>query len=547
MYPDISKIKQVLLRGNYISEEESAAAEKTAQNSSQYIDTLVREELLTKTLLGQALAEAYNLRFIEPDTSQSARSRVSQIPESFARPNRVVIAKTSDDQVTVVTDTPSEVDKNGLKLLFPGKEIVMAYTLPDLIDASLVLYSAPLETRFSQIISGGKRVAPEIINQIISDALSVRASDIHFEPQRTGVQIRFRIDGILRPVSQIAKEYYINILNRIKVESGMRIDEHRSSQDGAISFISHQTADLRVSLVPTIEGETIVMRILDSGSSLNLTDIGLSEAYRKIVRNYATQPFGMLLTVGPTGSGKTTTLYSLLKILNQPNVNITTIEDPVEYKIAGINQIQVREEGNMTFVRGLKSIVRQDPDIILVGEIRDRQTAEISVNAALSGHLLLSTFPANDAAAAIPRLLNLGVEPFLLASTLELIIAQRLVRKICEHCRYSLPSHTALKDSPDIDPNISKFFPRHSNLYAGKGCNYCNNTGFKGRTALFEILQITPEMQDLIVKSPSAKEITTLAKKQAALSLFDDGMDKVRQGITTLSEVLRVVKKPWVS
>jgi len=335
------------------------------------------------------------------------------------------------------------------------------------------------------------------------------------------------------------------VLNRIKVESGMRIDEHLASQDGAVQRKNDQLkVDLRVSLVPTVEGEKIVMRVLGSYvESFTFADIGLDDAHREIMERNIAKPFGMILTVGPTGSGKTTTLYSLLKMLNKPDVNITTIEDPVEYKMPGANQIQVNEASNMTFAKGLRSIVRQDPDIILVGEIRDQETAEISVNAALTGHLLLSTFHANDAATAMPRLVDMGIEPFLLASTLEVIIAQRLVRKICSNCRYSLPVHDALA-SIKGGASLQKYFKSDDNVYAGKGCNVCSGSGFKGRSAVFEMIEVTPEMQELMLRSPSNQEIEKLARSQGSEPMFNDGIRKVKAGVTTLGEVVRVISPP---
>jgi len=251
----------------------------------------------------------------------------------------------------------------------------------------------------------------------------------------------------------------------------------------------------------------------------------------------------MILTVGPTGSGKTTTLYALLKLLNKPDVNVTTIEDPVERKMAGVNQIQVRDQSNMTFAKGLRAIVRQDPDIILVGEIRDRETAEISVNAALTGHLLLSTFHSNDAATAIPRLADMGIEPFLLASTLQVVIAQRLVRKICNNCRYTLPLNDALAGIKD-GAQLSRYFNKNDTVYAGKGCNVCSSTGFNGRSALYEFIEITPEMQELMLQSPSTREIITLARSQGSIPMFEDGIKKVKNGVTTIAEVVRVVEPP---
>ncbi|MBT4448047.1 MAG: type II/IV secretion system protein, partial [Candidatus Komeilibacteria bacterium] len=269
------------------------------------------------------------------------------------------------------------------------------------------------------------------------------------------------------------------------------------------------------------------------------SNLGLSIKHQEILEEEARKPFGMILVTGPTGSGKTTTLYALLKLLNKPEVNITTIEDPVEYKIPGINQIQINNQTNLSFAKGLRSIVRQDPDIILVGEIRDEETAEISVNAALTGHLLLSTFHSNDAATAIPRLLDMEVEPFLLASTLELVIAQRLARRICEHCRVSINKEDKVikKLIKNIDPKLAD---KISTLYKGKGCNICSDTGYSGRTALYEIIKVSAEMQDLILQNPSKQQLWDLAQKQGSVSLFEDGLEKVKSGVTTLEELMRV-------
>ena len=545
MYPEIETIKQSLLKQNYLSEEDSKAAEAAAHDSAGYVDYLVREGILTKPLLGQALAEGFNLPFADLTAHPPTKEQVAEIPETEARAFRAVLAKVSDKAVIIASDTPQKVDLDKLKSFFKVK-IQLAYALPEQIEASFRLYEQPLDTRFSQIISSGQRVAPEIVDEIIKDALNYRASDIHFEPQGQEVKVRFRVDGNLREAGKMPLLHYENVLNRVKIESGMRIDEHQIAQDGALQYRKEgASADLRVSLVPTIQGEKVVMRVLGSYiQNYTLADIGLDEPHRQMLENYAAKPFGMILTVGPTGSGKTTTLYSLLKLLNKPNVNITTIEDPVEYKIPSINQIQVREQANMTFGRGLRAIVRQDPNIILVGEIRDNETAEISINAALTGHLLLSTFHANDAATAIPRLVDLGIEPFLLASTLEVVIAQRLARRICSQCRYSLPVKEALAALPHNAAQIAPFFSRSDTVYAGKGCNVCGGTGYNGRIALFEFIEVTPEMEQLILTSPSTQEIAALARKQGAKNMFEDGISKVKSGQTTIAEVARVIELP---
>lgn len=547
MYPSIKKIKEALLEQSYISAEDSAAAEAVAHDGSEYVEYLIRAELLSKTILGQALAESYGLPFANFDSSPPTKAQVEKVDEAIAREARIVLLRSTEKTVTLATDSPEQSIDKGLKKSFPSHTIHFAYTLPEYIDRAFELYAQPLETRFAEILKSSDRIAPEIVDEILKDALSYKASDIHFEPQPDGVMVRFRVDGMLREAGKLPREYYDNVLNRLKVESGMRIDEHLTAQDGAIQRISGEhEVDLRVSLVPTVEGEKVVIRVLGSYvQNFTFSDIGLEENHRQIVERSIAKPFGMILTVGPTGSGKTTTLYALLKSLNTPNVNITTIEDPVEYKMRGANQIQVHEATNLTFAKGLRSIVRQDPDVILVGEIRDRETAEISVNAALTGHLLLSTFHSNDAATAMPRLVDMGIEPFLLASTLDIIIAQRLVRTLCMQCRYSVAAKDAIA-GVHIPANLKlgKYFTAHENLYASKGCDACNGTGFKGRLAVFEIIEMTPEMQELMLSSPSTREIETLARKQGSIAMFEDGIAKVRRGYTTIGEVLRVVSVP---
>jgi type II secretory ATPase GspE/PulE/Tfp pilus assembly ATPase PilB-like protein len=547
MYPSIEKLKEVLLKQSYISPEDSAAAEAAAHDSMGYVEFLIRSEVLSKTLLGQALAESYNLPFANLEANPVSKEDVNTIDEKTAREQRLVYLKSSDKVVAIATDAPESVNAKTVMKIFPKLSIRLAYTLPEYIDRAFEQYEQPLETRFSKILESSQRIAPEIVDEIIKDALSFKASDIHFEPQSDIVTVRFRVDGMLREAGKLPRENYDNVLNRLKVESGMRIDEHLTAQDGAIQRISdNHEVDLRVSLVPTVEGEKIVMRVLGSYvQNFTFADVGLEENHRKVIERSIAKPFGMILTVGPTGSGKTTTLYALLKALNTPNVNITTIEDPVEYKMHGTNQIQVHEATNLTFAKGLRSIVRQDPDVILVGEIRDRETAEISVNAALTGHLLLSTFHSNDAATAMPRLVDMGIEPFLLSSTLDIIIAQRLVRTLCMQCRYSVPVKDAISElHVPTGLNLSKYFMGTDSLYASKGCGACNNTGFKGRLAVFEIIEVTPEMQELMMTSPSTRGIEKLARKQGSQPMFEDGTAKVRRGFTTLAEVLRVVPLP---
>lgn len=539
-----SHIKKILLEQNYVTLDELKKAEEFAKEQrSSIVDYLLSEELITKDLLGQAIAESFKVPYADLNSNPPPQEQVLKIPQEIAEKYRVVLFKEEKDTITITTDNPKQTGlMETVRTVFGRKKVVLAYSLPKDIDEVFVHYRKALKTRFDEIIKTEEKIAPEIVDEIIKDALAFHASDMHFEPQEEEIVIRFRIDGVLHEAGRISKKYYGNILNRIKIQSNLRIDEHAATQDGAIRLSKDgKKVDMRVSIVPAINGEKVVIRLLaEYVRGFTLTDIGLSQDDQKRVSDAARKPFGMILAAGPTGSGKTTTLYSLIKILNRPEVNITTIEDPVEYKIIGATQIQVNTQTDLTFAKGLRSIVRQDPDIILVGEIRDSETAEIAVNAALTGHLLFSTFHANDAATTVPRLLDMGVEPFLLASTLELIVAQRLARRICESCRYSYSEKRANLEK--LLSNANYYFPEDEvTLYKGKGCNACGGVGYKGRIGIFELITVTPEMKDLILKSPSTKQIWEQAKNQGARSLFENGIEKVKSGATSLEELLRVV------
>lgn len=545
---DIKNLKEILLKGNYITEDDAKKAEAFLKTHDiSFVDYLFQQGLINKDLLGQAIAEYFKVSYSDLNSASISAAQINLIPEEIAKKNRVVVF--SQDKKTIVLTTDNPTNKGlipEIQKIFPDKKLKVNYSLPEDIDALFVHYQKSLETRFSKIIEKKDRVAPEILEEIFDDALVYKASDIHFEPQIKEVIVRFRVDGVLYEAGRVPREYYENILNRIKVKSGLRIDEHFSAQDGSLRYEKEgKVVDMRTSIAPTVEGEKVVLRVLAAYiQGLNLGDIGLSSVHQELLMAAVNKPFGMILVVGPTGSGKTTTLYSLLKILNSPDVNITTIEDPVEYKVLGINQIQVNPQTNLTFAKGLRSIVRQDPDTILVGEIRDQETAEIAVNAALTGHLLLSTFHANDAATTIPRLIDMGTEPFLLASTIEVIIAQRLVRKICDNCRHSVTKKQSDFNTPQLKLSMPYFSGKTVTLYEGKGCDVCGNTGYKGRTAIFEFINITPNMEELITKKPSTQDVWRLARKEGSQSLFEDGILKVKNGITTLEELLRVAEPP---
>lgn len=601
------KIGEALVKYSYVSQEEmDAALTEAKKEKANVVEILISQGLMTPQLFESAMAEYYQLEFYDIQSTPPPNEAVSKLPEEVARKYHVVVTEYTDKAATIATCDPeqpsleeilranlgaeqallpdeeavakkeeseaaedkksakkskesSKKSKSSFSLFgkkkaaaidgFKGK-IKFVYSSKAGIDAMFLRYRKPLVTRFQKIIDQENEVAPEILTEIINDAIQLRASDIHFEPQRDEhALVRFRVDGVMHEAGRIPKIYYEGVVNRVKIESGMRIDEHFTPQDGAIRHVAPDGAhmDIRVSIVPVVDGEKIVMRILASYvRSLTLKDLGFSPANQKILEEAAHKPFGMLLTTGPTGSGKSTTLYSLIIIRNTPDVNISTIEDPVEYKIAGINHIQANEEADLTFAKGLRALVRQDPDVILVGEIRDGETANIAVNAALTGHLLFSTLHSNDAATAVPRMLDMGVEPFLLASTLEVVIGQRLVRRICPQCRYSYSVKAS--EAHEMFAGAKHFFPAKGSvtLYKGKGCDACGDTGYRGRIGIHELLVVTPEIEDLIIHEATSTEINNLARQQGMRLMFEDGFDKAMAGQTTLEELMRMAAPPEV-
>ncbi len=536
-------VKEILLHQSYVTPDDMAKAEQYAkEHSTSVVDYLYSTGLINRSLLGQAVAEAFKVPFFNLAVSPPPPEQILKIPKDLAQTYYVVLVTEEPTKVTIATANPGQEKlKEKLQSVFPRQIITLAYSFPKDIENLFVSYRQPLTARLSQALRDTPGFAPKILEELFEESLIDNVSDIHFEPQEDTVIVRFRIDGVLQTHGSIPKSLYENILNRIKVSSRLRIDEHTEPQDGAMRIkIQGKKTDCRVSIVPVADGEKTAIRILSNTiHELSLESLGFSENSQKLTYQSAKKPFGMIIVTGPTGSGKTTTLYALIKFLNKPEVNITTIEDPIEYKIVGVNQIQVNSATDLTFAKGLRSVIRQDPNIILVGEIRDLETAEIAVNAALTGHLLLSTFHANDAATAIPRLLDMGVEPFLMASTIELIVAQRLVRKICSSCKFS---QTYPKEYlHQVLPNLKNhFIDMDTTLYKGKGCSGCKGTGYKGRTAIFELIQVSQNMKELIMQKPSASQIWSVARSEGSKDLFEDGLEKVKSGITTLEEVMRV-------
>ena len=377
-----------------------------------------------------------------------------------------------------------------------------------------------------------------LVNRLIFNAVEQKASDIHFEPFENEFKARYRIDGVLHDVESPPHRLQAAIISRVKIMAKLDIAERRLPQDGRIKLrISDKEIDFRISTIPTLFGESLVMRILDRDTLiLDLDKLGFPKDVLAQYKQLTKQPYGMILVTGPTGSGKTSTLYTTLAKINSPENKIITLEEPVEYQLNGVNQIQVNQKIGMSFASGLRSIVRQDPDIILVGEIRDRETAEIAIQSALTGHLLFSTLHTNDAAGAVTRLLDMGVESFLLSSTLLGVLAQRLVRVICPECKRRIEPEERLLKSMEISPDESAKIQ----FFAGKGCEACRYTGFRGRTAIFEYLPVNEQIRKEIIKKSSAERIKEVAVKSGMLTLRQDGWRKVRGGMTTIPEILKV-------
>lgn len=382
----------------------------------------------------------------------------------------------------------------------------------------------------------------KLIDALIATAYEMRASDIHIDPGEKDIRVRFRIDGVLHDNFLFPKDLHSEIITRIKILAGLRTDEHQAAQDGRfkVNIAGHDYIDIRVSIAPTYYGENCVMRLLaEQALIFTLETLGFAKSDFAKVNRAIKKPYGMILATGPTGSGKTTTLYAILKILNTTEVSIITIEDPIEYSVQGIDQIQVNVQTELTFANGLRFILRQDPNIIMVGEIRDDETSRIAVNAAMTGHLLLSTLHTNDAATALPRLLDLSVEPFLVASTVNIIIGQRLVRTICSVCKVEKTLTTIeVKSLRGSIPD--SLLDNKRDFFVGAGCKKCDNTGFQGRIGIHEVMEINDEIRELIMKRANANEIKAAASRNGMTTMMEDGIQKALKGITTLEEVLRV-------
>ena len=523
----------------------------------------MEREILTDEHLGQLIASALGKPFVNLRVQAIPSEILNLIPGEFAEKNAVLAFKKDAEGLHLAMHNVGDIHLIQLLEKKIGSNLVIHYATQNDLHQAMNQYKSRLDEMIKALAEtaikedGSKRSRPDedmeviqIVDLLLDFAYSAKASDLHIEPQDTETAIRFRVDGVLSDVLSLSKKIHDRLITRIKILGNLRTDEHFAAQDGHVTHVfAGEKVDVRVSIVPTTFGEKVVLRLLSEKTrQYSLEELGLSPKDFEILSQQAKKPWGMILVTGPTGSGKTTTLYAVLKVLNKREVNISTIEDPVEYSISGVNQIQVNTRTNLTFATGLRSIVRQDPNIIMVGEIRDVETADISINAALTGHLVLSTLHTNDAATALPRLLDMNIEPFLVASTINCVVAQRLIRKVCVSC---ITSHTS---SPEDIEKIGyvlpvsireKLFPegKPRRLYKGQGCKVCHNTGYFGRAGIFEVLVLDPEIKKLILERASSDIIRDYAVKNGMSTMMDDAIQKVLSGETTIEEMLRVVRE----
>lgn len=552
-------LKQILTNSGYVTEEQYESALKAAGEQSKPItDILLFRGLITEEALGKLIAEYYQVPYISLATQTISAEVLSLIPEKTAHAFRMVPFDIKGDQLHLAMENPHDIEALEFAKRSSKLNIYSYYSTPSNITKALSQYKKNIKAEFKKIIEENVAQAQiekgnadqstidlpvtRILDTLLEYGYAESASDIHIEALETSVIVRFRIDGILQDMIELPKKIHPALVARLKILSSLKIDEHRVPQDGRFKFKVEDTyIALRVSIIPSFFGENVVLRLLaESARPLSLEELGFTGKSLRLVKDNIKNPHGMILVTGPTGSGKTTSLYSILNMLNSPEVSICTIEDPVEYGIRRVNQMQVNNSTGLTFAAGLRALLRHDPNVIMIGEIRDAETAEIAIHSALTGHLVLSTLHTNNASGAIPRFLDMGVEGFLVASTINLIIAQRLVRRICTSCitKY-IPEKEVLTS---LEQTLGKPI-KVENFYKGQGCEECGMTGYKGRVGIYEIMDIDDAIRNLITKNASAREIEKQAIQNGMTRLIEDGINKSAAGITTIEETLRVMKE----
>ncbi len=524
---------------------------------------LVTLGLCAQRDVAEALATQLGLPLVEPGGYPEFPILEESVSARFLREAHALPLREDEAEVALAMADPTDAYTIGAFEMVTGRSVRPMVAIPTELDAALErLYGAgksavgqligdvetrPDELSFNADVQQLKDLASEapvirLVSLLITNALETRASDIHVEPFENRLIVRYRIDGVLHEVESPPKRLSAAVISRIKIMANLDIAERRLPQDGRIRLrVQGKEIDLRVSTVPTMHGESVVMRILDKGGvALDFQRLGFEEDTLKAFLDALMQPHGVLLVTGPTGSGKTTTLYTALDRLNQPDVKILTVEDPVEYQMAGINQIQVKPQIDLTFANALRSIVRQDPDVIMIGEIRDLETAQIAVQSALTGHLVLSTVHTNDAPSTVNRLLDMGVEDYLLTSTVVGILAQRLVRTLCPQCKESYVALPELVDQMNLRRYSSE---REITLWHAKGCSHCSNTGYIGRISILEMMPMTDALRSLVMKHASATDLRAEAIREGMVTMYEDGLRKALKGVTTFEEVLRATRE----
>ncbi len=535
--------------------KKSGLLNEKALSSEVTPNSIIENRILTEDQLGAIIAGFYKVPFITLSKITIPEDVARIIPEKVARRASAIVFARDEDGAKVAMNDPSQKTILSLVSKKTGLKVTVYYASAKDIEGTIQLYKKALQKTIDELLKEYIKQATlyqgdlpiiKVVDVLVNAAYQDRASDIHIEPEEKTSLIRFRIDGVLQDVLRVPREIHDRVISRIKVLSNLRTDEHLSAQDGKmVQKLDEEDLDIRVSIIPITEGEKAVLRLLSSHSrEYTLSDLGMNPSDLQKVTNAYNKTYGMILSTGPTGSGKTTSIYAILKILNTREKNIMTIEDPVEYKIHGANQVQVNAKTNLTFANGLRSILRQDPNVIFVGEIRDSETAGIAVNAALTGHLVLSTLHTNDAATAIPRLIDMKVEPFLVASTVNIIIAQRLVRQICISCK--IEDKTSITEISKHFPEVlvKKYFGSKEDvsIRKGKGCKICRQTGYHGRVGIFEVLEVTKNIRKLISGKVDSDIIYQAAVEEGMKTMLDDGLEKVASGFTTIEEVIRVTK-----
>jgi len=552
-----------------------ASKEKTEKTKEGLAEELINKNLVDEKELYQKIGKHLKVPFIELNGLDIRHDILTLIPNPLANTHNVVAYDKTTSEVKLAMLDPTDIETAEFIRRKTGLEPKISITTPTDIKDALKNYRAGLEEELKIIeektaaegeegAGDLKKKAEElpvinIVSSILEHAVFDGASDIHIEPTEKEVHIRYRVDGMLKEAMSLPKNLQNGIIARIKVLANLKLDEHMVPQDGRFKIqIQDEKTAFRVSIIPVYDGEKIVMRLLPEGAKpLTLEELGFLPMVKEKIEVAIKRPHGMILVTGPTGSGKTTTLYSILGMLNQPQVNISTIEDPVEYHIGGINQSQINPKVGFTFATGLRAFLRQDPDIIMVGEIRDQETAEIAVHAAMTGHLVLSTLHTNNAPATMSRLIDMGVPPFLVAYTTNIVLAQRLVRRVCEHCKKEFHlDKNAIKelglvfDTDQILPLLKKYSELKSSetdldkivFYQGEGCAKCKQSGYKGRVGIYEVMPIDEEISKKINARATTAEIKEYARTQGMLLMSEDGIIKAKQGITTISEIIRVTK-----